>query len=94
MNLENLSFQEKLSLWNQLNRDLGWYPIAGIGLEDIQDRLKDMLDEGEIEVIPTDDEIHQAMQYVARKAHIGDDVLEWTNWATEVAIKINAGVSA
>jgi hypothetical protein len=94
MKTENLTFDEKLTLWKQLNRELGWYPIAGIGIEDVEDRLEQMLDEGEIETMPSEDEIHQAMQYVARKAHIGDDVLAWTEWAVEVAIKNKAGKPA
>jgi hypothetical protein len=82
MNIENMTRDEQIKLYHQLEKALGWYGVVTICAEDV----KDYMTEREM-TIPEDEVIKNACAYVARKADI-DHTFE-IEWAAELATEIH-----
>jgi hypothetical protein len=86
MNLENLTRDEQIQLYYQLEKALGWYGIVTLCVEDVKDYV-----ENNQMLMPSDSEIHQACAYVSRKHD--ESSYPFIEWAVEV-IKARQGEQA
>ena len=86
MNIENLTREEQIQLYYQLEKALGWHGIVNLCAEDV----KEYLEENELEM-PSDSDIQQACAYVSRKHD--ESSYPFIEWALEV-IKDRKGVQA
>jgi hypothetical protein len=80
MNIENLTREEQIQLYYQLEKALGWYAIVSLCTEDV----KDYIEENELEM-PSDSDIEQACAYVSRKHD--ESSYPFIEWAVEIAIE-------
>jgi hypothetical protein len=87
MNIENMTRDEQIKLYHQLEKALGWYGIVTLCADDV----KDLMTVREM-TIPEDEVIKNACAYVARKADI-DHTFE-IEWAAELATEIQQGEQA
>jgi len=78
MNTKNMTRDEKIQMLTALQKDLGWYPLMTMCVEDLKDRI-----EGDGLPMPPDDVLHQACAYVARKYEF--DASYAFDWAVEYA---------
>ena len=83
MNIEKMTNEQKFALLDKLNKSLGFYPILVLAVEDVRDHLWDAH-----EANPSDEDLHRACAYVARKYEISHDALESIQWAAEETIKL------
>ncbi len=85
MNIENLTRDEQIQLYYQLEKSLGWYGIVMLCVEDVKQYAED----NQLPV-PSDASIHQACAYVSRKHDESSyPFIEWameraTEWEGEV----------
>jgi hypothetical protein len=87
MNIENMTRDEQIKLYHQLEKALGWYGVVTLCADDV----KDLMTVREM-TIPEDEVIKNACAYVARKADI-DHTFE-IEWAAELATEIHQGEQA
>ncbi len=81
MNIENMTRDEQIKLYHQLEKALGWYGVVTLCADDV----KDLMTVREM-TIPEDEVIKNACAYVARKAEIDHTFIY--EWAAELAIEI------
>jgi hypothetical protein len=82
MNIENMTREEQIQLYHQLQESLGWYGVVTLCADDVKAHMT----EREM-TVPEDEVIKTACAYVARKAEI-DHTFE-IDWAAELAIEIH-----
>ena len=87
MNIENMTRDEQIKLYHQLEKALGWYGVVTLCADDV----KALMAVREM-TIPEDEVIKNACAYVARKADI-DHTFE-IEWAAELATEIHQGEQA
>jgi hypothetical protein len=81
MNIENMTRDEQIKLYHQLEKALGWYGVVTLCAEDVKDHMT------QCEMtIPEDEVIKNACAYVSRKAEIDHTFIY--EWAAELAIEI------
>jgi DNA repair ATPase RecN len=81
LDISNMTKDEKIKLLSTLEKSLGWYPVASVCIEDVQEYLESL--DIEPETIPSIEHIRQACAYVGRKAEV--DIGYLIDWAAEVA---------
>ena len=80
MNIENMTRDEQIKLYHQLEEALGWYGVVTLCADDVKAHMT------ECEMtIPEDEVIKDACAHVARKADIEHSFI-W-DWAAELAIE-------
>jgi len=89
MNLDNLSTKELFEIYQEASRRLGFYEMVTISLHDVKERLEEMLEDGRIDAMPSEDQIKAACNYVWRHQD-GQDWLACMEWAAETASEFAA----
>jgi hypothetical protein len=84
MNIENMTRDEQIKLYHQLEKALGWYGVVTLCADDVKDHMtkREM-------TIPEDEVIKNACAYVSRKADIDHTFIY--EWAAELATEIQQG---
>jgi hypothetical protein len=82
MNIENMTRDEQIKLYYQLEKALGWYGIVTLCVEDVSDYIS----ENEMPM-PSEAGIAQACAYVSRKHN--ESSYPFIEWAAELAIEIH-----
>jgi hypothetical protein len=88
MNIKDMTREEQIKAFNELQSALGWYPILSLCVEDIKEYILERNDNfgpDEAWPMPDDEAIHDACQYVARKFDT-DAYSHAMEWAVERAI--------
>ena len=81
--IDNLTRAEKINLINQLQKDIGWYPLLVLCIEDVRNHLEDLGDD-----MPSDEALRQSCAYVYRKWDGGDLWNDAVHWASEICEKV------
>lgn len=76
-----LDRSDQIKLLMELERALGWYPVATLDVEDLRERFIDQ----ELDT-PSDAVLHQACDYVFRKNC--EDSSHLLDWAQDVATEL------
>ena len=89
MNLDNMSREELFKVNEEASKRLGYYEMVTISLHDVKERLEEMLEDGRIDAMPSEDQIKAACNYVWRHQD-GQDWLVCVEWAAETASEFAA----
>jgi hypothetical protein len=82
MNIENMTREQQIKLYHQLQDALGWYGVVTLCADDVKAHMT----EREM-TIPDDEVIKNACAYVSRKADFDHTFI--MDWAAELAIEIH-----
>jgi hypothetical protein len=82
MDIKNLTRDEQIKLYYQLEKALGWYGIVTLCVEDVKQYVED----NQLSM-PSDERIRQACAYVSRKND--ESSYPFIEWALEVVDELN-----
>ena len=82
MDIKNLTQDEQIKLYHQLEKSLGWYGIVTLCVEDVKQYVED----NQLSM-PSDERIRQACAYVSRKND--ESSYPFIEWALEVVDQLN-----
>lgn len=86
MNIDNMTTEQLENLHAQISKKLGIYCMMTVSTEDVKDRLQEMLENGDIDTLPSDENIDKACNLVWGH-YEGGDFIDTLEFIAELAIE-------